>query len=172
MYYNPLECDTLFALIRKVYPGRYGTWLIDSLFKNNIASLEKLEATPLETLKELPRIGPAGYERLVHLKHLLETQLVPGIDNEYLIGLLGERRAKELAKAVKEGKAIIVDGAQGPTGKTTEGKKLMEAGYPVVEEFNTYRVLLLDPVPGYENHPAFDEEWKNERIAMAIMLGE
>lgn len=98
--------------------------------------------------------------------------LIPGIDNEYLIGLLGERCAKELAKALKEGKTIIVDGVQGPTGKTTLWQKLMEAGYPVVEEFNTYRVFLFDPVPGYENHPAFDQNWENERIARAIMLGE
>lgn len=103
---------------------------------------------------------------------LLKTQLVPGIDNEYLIGLLGERRAKELAKALKEGKTIIVDGVQGPTGKTTLWKKLTEAGYPVVEEFNTYKVFLVDPVPGYENHQAFDKEWQNERIARAILLGE
>jgi len=98
--------------------------------------------------------------------------IIPGIDDNYIVPLLGERHAKELAKALKEGKTIIIDGVQGPTGKTTLWKKLMEAGYPVVEEFNTYKVFLLDPVHGYENHPAFDKEWKNERIAMAIMLGE
>lgn len=98
--------------------------------------------------------------------------IIPGIDDNYIVPLLGEQRAKELAKALQNGKTIIIGGTQGPTGKTTLWKKMMEAGYPVVEEFNTYHVFLFDPVPGYENHPAFDEDWKNERVARAIMLGE
>lgn len=98
--------------------------------------------------------------------------IIPGIDDNYIVPLLGERRAKELAKALKNGKTIIIGGTQGPTGKTTLWQKLMEAGYPAVEEFNTYKVYLVDPVPGYENHPAFDQEWENERIARAILLGE
>ena len=98
--------------------------------------------------------------------------LIPGIDDDYIFQLLGEKREKNLAKALRTGKTIIVDGHNGPTGKTTLCEKLKEAGYPVVEEHDTYRVYLRDPVPGYEDHPAFDEEWRNERIAAAIMLGE
>ena len=98
--------------------------------------------------------------------------IIPGIDDDYIVPLLGERRAKELAKALKNGKTIIVGGVQGPTGKTTLWKKLLETGYPVVEEFNTYEIHLVDPVPGYENHQAFDQQWRIERIARAILLGE
>ena len=98
--------------------------------------------------------------------------IIPGIDDNYIVPLLGERRAKELAKALKEGKTVIVDGVQGPTGKTTLCQKLKEAGYPVVEYYDTYGIYLVDPIPGYENHPAFDEQWMKERIAIAIMLDE
>lgn len=99
--------------------------------------------------------------------------IISGIDDNYIVPLLGERRAKELAKALKEGKTIIIGGVQGPTGKTTLWRKLSEAGYPVIERFNTYDVYLMDPIPGYEDNPAFNiKEWENERIARAIMLGE
>ena len=98
--------------------------------------------------------------------------IIPGIDDNYIVPLLGERRAKELAKALKNGKTIIIGGTQGPTGKTTLCRKLQEAGYPAVEYHDTYGIYLVDPVPGYENHPAFDEKWMKERVAIAIMLGE
>lgn len=81
--------------------------------------------------------------------------IIPGIDDTYIISLLGEKRTYKLARALRQGKTIIIGGPNGPTGKTTLWNELRKAGYSVVEKHNTYEVFLRDPVPSYKNHPIF-----------------
>lgn len=86
--------------------------------------------------------------------------IIPGIDDNYIISLLGKNRVYELAGAIRNGKTIIIGGPSGPTGKTTLWNELRKAGYSVVEKHNTYEVFLKDPVPSYKNHPIFRDAAK------------
>lgn len=63
----------------------------------------------------------------------------------YLVSLLGEKQAKALLTAAKEGQTIIVSGEQ-CTGKTTLCKVLREHGYFAAEDFETHTVTLSKPL--------------------------
>lgn len=92
--------------------------------------------------------------------------IIPGIDDNYIVSLLGEKRTYKLARAIRQGKTIIIGGPNGPTGKTTLWNELRKAGYSVVEKPNTYEVFLRDPVPSYKNHPIFREAAKISNIQL------
>lgn len=64
---------------------------------------------------------------------------------EYLVGLLGKKRKKELVKALKEGKTVIVSGEQS-SGKTTLVSVLQKRGHKAVEDFDTHEVNLSKPL--------------------------
>lgn len=94
------------------------------------------------------------------------TVIVPRIDDTYIVELLGEKRAYELAEALWNRKTIIIDGPNGPTGKTTLCNELRKAGYSAVEKHNTYEIFLNDPLPRYKNHPAFRHEDRAVRVTL------
>lgn len=79
------------------------------------------------------------------------TVIVPRIDDTYIVELLGKKRAYELAEALQNRKTIIIDGPNGPTGKTTLCNELRKAGYSAVEKHNTYEIFLNDPLPRHED---------------------
>lgn len=61
----------------------------------------------------------------------------------YLEKLLGsKKKTKELLRAIKEDKPILVDGPQGPTGKTTLCQALRDAGVVAYEKWTMYEVIL------------------------------
>lgn len=64
---------------------------------------------------------------------------------DYLVSLLGEKQAKELLTAVKEGQTVVISGAQS-SGKTTLCKVLREHGYSAVEDFEIHTVALSKPL--------------------------
>ena len=64
---------------------------------------------------------------------------------DYLVSLLGEKQAKELLTAVKEGQTVVISGAQS-SGKTTLCKVLQEHGYSAVEDFEIHTVALSKPL--------------------------
>ena len=66
--------------------------------------------------------------------------------NQYLNGLLGEKEAKKLRTALKLGKTIIVDGPQGPVGKTALVRILQKHGYPAEEKWMTHEITLNKPL--------------------------
>lgn len=70
---------------------------------------------------------------------------------DYLSGLLGKDQKKELVRALKEGKTVIVSGEQ-CSGKTTLVSVLRKRGHNVVEDFDTYEVHLSKPL----NHKTTD----------------
>lgn len=74
--------------------------------------------------------------------------------DEYLLSTLGEEKYHELLKALKSGRTIIVSGVNG-SGKTTLAKILRKKGYNVIEDFETYGLVLdkklNDIVPNKES---------------------
>lgn len=67
--------------------------------------------------------------------------------NRYLKKLLGENSARDLQKAISEGKTIIISGPHGPTGKSTLCRVLKKRGVPAVEQMDVYEVNVPDPLP-------------------------
>ena len=66
---------------------------------------------------------------------------------DYLISLLGEKRASDLQEALREGKTIIVCGPQGPTGKSALVQVLRSKGYCAMESFDVCEVRLDKELP-------------------------
>ena len=64
---------------------------------------------------------------------------------DYLVSLFGEKRAKEVLKAVKEGQTVVISGIKS-SGKTTLCKVLREHGYYAVENFQIHTVTLSKPL--------------------------
>ena len=64
---------------------------------------------------------------------------------DYLVSLFGEKRAKEVLNAVKEGQTVVISGVQS-SGKTTLYKVLREHGYYAVENFQMHTVTLSKPL--------------------------
>lgn len=63
----------------------------------------------------------------------------------YLSELLGERKAREITRSMKQGKVVLVKGEQG-TGKTTLVNILNAAGYHAVEDFDVCEITLDEPL--------------------------
>lgn len=64
---------------------------------------------------------------------------------EYLKSVLGNKKACELYKALKNKKLIIISGKNG-SGKTTLAKMLCDKGYHAVEDFEVYQLNLDEKV--------------------------
>ena len=64
---------------------------------------------------------------------------------EYLRELLGKEQSKKLTDALNDEKTVIVSGEQ-QTGKTTLVSVLQKQGYKAVEDFDTYKVCLSEPL--------------------------
>ncbi len=81
--------------------------------------------------------------------------------HEYLYGLLGKKKAGELMAALKSGKTIIISGENG-TGKTTLANFLRASGYHAAENFETYNVVLKNPlnsmVPNFKDTISTEQE--------------
>lgn len=60
---------------------------------------------------------------------------------EFLKSVLTNKQIKELNSAVKQGKAIVIKGTAGATGKTTLRNVLIKKGYKAYEE---YEILELE----------------------------
>lgn len=75
--------------------------------------------------------------------------------DEYLNSILGIVGAQRLKVNLERGKTIIISGQQGPTGKSVLKKVLIKKGYKAVELYNTYEVVLNEPlenaIPNFEN---------------------
>lgn len=81
--------------------------------------------------------------------------------HEYLYGLLGKKKARELMAALRNGKVIIISGENG-TGKTTLANSLRASGYHAAEDFETYEVVLENPlnsmVPDFKDTISAEQE--------------
>ena len=65
----------------------------------------------------------------------------------YLEKLLGsKRKTRELLQAIKENRPILIDGPQGPTGKTTLCQALRDAGVIAYEKWTMHEVILENEV--------------------------
>lgn len=64
----------------------------------------------------------------------------------YLKKLLGEDAARDLLRAITEGKTIIISGPQGPTGKSTLCRVLKKRGVSASEQMDVYEVTVPDPL--------------------------
>lgn len=62
--------------------------------------------------------------------------------NQYLNLLLGPVESANLMEASQDGKIILIDGVQGPTGKTTLCSILLKYGICAVEAKDTYQIHL------------------------------
>lgn len=68
---------------------------------------------------------------------------------KYLISMLGKKKANELLRMTaseKKYKFIIIDGRQGPTGKTTLSTVLKEHGYLTLELYENKLVELNEVI--------------------------
>lgn len=64
---------------------------------------------------------------------------------EYFIDLMGESKAKELMKAMKNRQWIIISGPHRATGKTTLADVLRAIGYTfVIEEWQTKAIQICE----------------------------
>lgn len=81
--------------------------------------------------------------------------------HEYLYGLLGKKKAGELMTALRSGKVIIISGENG-AGKTTLVDSLRASGYHAAENFETYDVVLKNPlnsmVPDFKDTISAEQE--------------
>ena len=66
--------------------------------------------------------------------------------NEYLNNLLGKNEAEKLLDAIRTRKTVLIDGPEGPTGKTTLCHVLQKAGVPAIEKMDTYEVNVRKPL--------------------------
>lgn len=119
-----------------------GTRLFMALARNGINTAEQFYSITDEEYSTMKGVGPSLCKRISDMRHWCDVSLIPGVDDEYLEDLLGPEKARRLAKAVRDGKTIIITGPQGPTGKTTLWDTLRKAGYPVIEKWNTYEISL------------------------------
>ena len=75
----------------------------------------------------------------------MEKEKIPFKD--YLISMLGKKKAREIlsmTSAEKKCKIIIIDGIQGPTGKSTLATVLKKHGYLVLEQWECKKIELND----------------------------
>ncbi len=74
-------------------------------------------------------------------------------DYGYLKTILSESDIERLEHALKTGRTIIVDGIQGPTGKTTLVRYLKERGATVVEEKLSEKFILNETLKTHSLRP-------------------
>lgn len=76
--------------------------------------------------------------------------------NDYLNDLLGKDTAKDLRKAIRQKKVIIIGGTQEPTGKSTLKRLLQKRGAAAYEGSEVVYVLLNKPLESVI--PDFEEQ--------------
>lgn len=94
-----------------------------------------------------PEAGKAMSEQLEKDKLTIEREAASGISlHVYLTEMLGLHAAREIlsmSSQEKEQRYIIIDGRQGPTGKSTLCKVLRKHGYKVLE-MHEQKYIRLD----------------------------
>ena len=65
---------------------------------------------------------------------------------EYLESMFGEQKTMELRAAIRSGKAIVIKGPAGPTGKTTLRRVLEKVEAPAFEERDLYEITVQKPL--------------------------
>ena len=94
-----------------------------------------------------PEAGKAMNEQLEKDKLTIEREAASGISlHVYLTEMLGLHAAREIlsmSSQEKEQRYIIIDGRQGPTGKSTLCKVLRKHGYKVLE-MHEQKYIRLD----------------------------
>lgn len=94
-----------------------------------------------------PEAGKAMSEQLEKDKLTIEREAASGISlHVYLTEMLGLHAAREIlsmSSQEKEQRYIIIDGRQGPTGKSTLCKVLQKHGYQVLE-MHEQKYIRLD----------------------------
>lgn len=62
--------------------------------------------------------------------------------NEYLNSILTKKEVKDLNRALRDNKVILISGVEGPTGKSTLKNILIKKGYKAIEKYEVHEIEL------------------------------